>query len=304
MSVYLGIDTSNYTTSAAIAEDGRIILNEKSPLPVKEGERGLRQSDAVFAHIKNLPELMKRIGAHNIDAVGVSAFPRDAEGSYMPCFEAGVAAASAIASLGGKRLYKYSHQRGHIAAALYSAGCTELYRGEFLAFHVSGGTTELLRVKNGAISLVGQTLDLNAGQLIDRVGVKAGMKFPCGAQLERIALEYDGKPIKPRVCVTGLDCNLSGAENQAAKLLDEGKTAEAARYTLEYIGATLIKMTENALIRFGELPILYAGGVMSDRLIRDELESRFDAHFAEPQFSCDNAAGIAYLTFLSENAGQ
>ncbi|MBQ7930319.1 MAG: peptidase M22, partial [Clostridia bacterium] len=92
--LFLGIDTSNYTTSAAICDgEGNILLNAKAPLPVKEGERGLRQSDAVFHHVKNLPEVSRQAGRimdenreKTLVSVGCSATPRDSDGSYMPCF--------------------------------------------------------------------------------------------------------------------------------------------------------------------------------------------------------------------------
>lgn len=292
--LFLGIDTSNYTTSAAVADENGIIENKKLPLPVAEGQRGLRQSDAVFAHIKNIPPLFESLGGVECAAVGYSAYPRDAEGSYMPCFEAGRAAACAIASVTGVKAYPFSHQAGHIRAALYSAGKDELLDGEFLAFHVSGGTTELLHVKNKVIEPVGQTLDLNAGQAVDRAGVLLGLRFPCGAGLEELAGASESP--KPKICVRGLDCNLSGLENKVREMLDSGIAHNIiAAYTLDFIAETIAAMTENAIERFGELPVVYAGGVMSDKRIRARLEARPDTFFAAPEYSCDNAAGCALL---------
>jgi len=292
----LGIDTSNYTTSVSVVENGEVVQNLKLPLPVKEGERGLRQSDAVFAHIKNLPELMPQV-VPGFDAVGVSAYPRDCEGSYMPCFLAGETAAVTAASAMGVPLYRFSHQAGHIRAAVYSSGHNELVGEEFLAFHVSGGTTELLHVKGDKIDLIGGTLDLNAGQVIDRTGVKLGLSFPCGRELEVLA--SNGKsPQKPQISVKGLKCNLSGVENKAAGMLASGTSKEdIAAYIFEFIGKTLEKLTENALVVYPGLPVLYAGGVMSNKLMRKRLTERFTAFFAEPAFSSDNACGTALLCY-------
>lgn len=293
--LFLGIDTSNYTTSAALVQNGEVIANIKRPVKVKEGERGIRQSDAVFSHVQNLPEVMEAIGARKLTAVGVSVRPRDVEGSYMPCFLAGQAAATSIAATAGLPLYPFSHQRGHLMAALYGAGCIDLYGGELLAFHVSGGTTELLHVKGEHIELVGGTLDLNAGQVIDRIGVRLGMKFPCGAALEAISLPFSETDCWSHV--RDMQCNLSGLENKAAAMIAAGKTdAEVAAYTLKSIARTLDKMTEQALERFGRLPVLYAGGVMSNTLIREVLEKKYHGRFAPPALSADNAAGIALLT--------
>jgi len=297
MTRILGIDTSNYTTSAAVVEDGIVKQNLKAPLPVKEGERGLRQSDAVFAHVKNLPELMAQLEYTDFDAVGVSAYPRDCEGSYMPCFLCGIAAASTAAASLGVPLIEVSHQAGHIRAAVYSSGREELIGGEHLAFHVSGGTTEILHVCGSNIELIGGTLDLNAGQVIDRSGVMLGLKFPCGRELEALASE--GKtPVKPKVSVVGTECNLSGVENKVREMIASGEDKRnIAAYVFEFIGATIERLTENALIKYPGLPVLYAGGVMSNRLMRGRLNKRFEAYFAEPEFSSDNACGTALLAY-------
>jgi len=296
MSFYLAIDTSNYTTSVAIAEDDKIIENRKMLLPVKEGERGLRQSDAVFAHIKNLPEIFDGMKKREYTAIGYSATPRDVEGSYMPCFECGKAVAKALSESMSIPLYHFSHQRGHIRAAAYSAGYNNILDEEALAFHVSGGTTELLHIKNGEINLVGGTLDLNAGQCVDRVGVLLGLSFPCGKELEALAGECEKQKVK--TCVNGLECNLSGVENQVMAMINKGVEKDViASYVLDFIGETLAKITKNARAEFGPLPVLYAGGVMSNKRIRKTLSSMFDnTYFASPEFSCDNAAGCALLT--------
>ena len=149
--IILGIDTSNYTTSVAVMTDeGELLANIKRPLLVAEGERGLRQSDAVFSHIKNIPSAMGEARAfidnNKIVAVGVSERPRNQDGSYMPCFLSGVAVAEAISAALCVPLYKFSHPCGHIMAAVYSSGKTELLDKSFGAFHVSGGTTELLKI--------------------------------------------------------------------------------------------------------------------------------------------------------------
>lgn len=309
--LFLGIDTSNYTTSAALCDRaGQVIANLKAPLPVKDGACGLRQSDAVFAHVKNLPGLMEQLrgvlGAPTladcgIEAVGVSATPRDVEGSYMPCFLTGVAAASSIAAVLDVPIYTFSHQNGHIRAALYSSGHTgELAGHPFGAFHVSGGTTEVLYVEPARVgfrvTLVGETGDINAGQAIDRVGVMLGLHFPCGPALERLAAENHRKVPGFAVSVKDCVCHLSGLENMADKLYREtGDRALVADFVLRFIGKTLCRMTEQLLEKYPGLPVLYAGGVMSNRYLQTLLSSKFTSYFAEPAFSADNAAGVSLL---------
>lgn len=305
--VYLGIDTSNYTTSAAFCDaQGQVIANLKVPLPVREGACGLRQSDAVFAHTKNMPTLMAQLrealgDVYTPVAVGVSTTPRDAQGSYMPCFLSGHAVASALCAAMDLPMYTFSHQSGHIRAALYASGRErELGARPFLAFHVSGGTTEVLYVEprhaGFSVTLVGGTADINAGQAIDRVGVMLGLRFPCGPALEALAAQNTAPVPRPRICVKDALCNLSGLENLAEKLYREsGNAALTADYVLQFIGATLERMTAHVLQRYPDTPVLYAGGVMSNRYLQSRLAGCCDASFAAPAFSADNAAGICLL---------
>ena len=301
---FLGIDTSNYTTSLAAVEDGKLLFNLKAPLPVKAGECGLRQSDALFAHTKNLPELFERartlLRGRTVSAVGVSEKPRNAEGSYMPCFLAGVSAAEGIASVSDVPLYRFSHQCGHLRAALFSAGRDELISSPFGAFHISGGTTEMLLVtpdKNGfKTEIVGGTKDLNAGQLVDRIGVALGLAFPAGPALEALASSYEGKPPRKGVKTEDGYIHLSGVENQARKLLEtDGDPAKTAAFVLDHLARAVVAMSLDFRKKH-DLPLLYAGGVMSNAYIRAVVEKSIkDASFAEPALSADNAVGIALL---------
>lgn len=309
----LGIDTSNYTTSAALYDTvSGEVRQEKLLLPVKSGELGLRQSDAVFHHTKQLPIVMGKLfdsTAQVPDAVGVSVRPRNTDGSYMPCFLCGEGLAESVSSVNKIPLYKTSHQIGHILAALYSAKKLELAEEKFIAFHVSGGTTDCLLIQPDSenilnITEIGTSLDLKAGQAVDRVGVMLGLQFPCGKQLEELA-EKSGKQFKIKPMLKDGSCCLSGVENKCGKMLAEGVSPEnTAMYCLQYIYSAIRGMTLYALEKCGKLPIVFAGGVMSDQIIRKQLESEFGAYFAEPEFSCDNAAGTAIFAALQLRKGQ
>ena len=323
--LFVGIDTSNYTTSAALCDEtGRILLNRKIPLPVKEGEKGLRQSDAVFHHVRGIPEAAEALretlalysgDGYRIGCIGYSAYPRDNTGSYMPCFLSGKAAAEFASALLGVPAYAFSHQAGHVMAALASA-CensglekSEMMGKPFLAFHVSGGTTDVLLCRPGSagghlfeIEQVGGTKDINAGQAIDRCGVLMGIPFPCGAEMDLAALRFEGKVRRDKISVDGTHCNLSGLENKSAAMYREtGSAEETSAYVLDFIGRTLEKVTLNALERYGDMPVIYAGGVMSSAYIKKRL-SQYGC-FASPQYSSDNASGTALLArekFFSE----
>ena len=299
--ITLGIDTSNYTTSAALCDGGRL-LHERLPLPVKPGALGLRQSDALFHHTQQLPGLLEalfsQLGKEEpLAAVGVSDKPRCAEGSYMPCFLPGVCVAQSLAAALGIPLFRFSHQQGHLAAVLFNAGRAELLEREFIAFHVSGGTTECLLVKPGLeAEILGGSGDLKAGQLVDRVGVMLGYPFPAGPAVDALAREGALiKGIKPSI--DGMACSFSGLENKLRQMYTRGVSkADVALYCLISVAVTLEALAQGAFARCGNLPLVFTGGVCCSEVIRTLLGERFPgAVFAEPEFSGDNAAGVAML---------
>lgn len=308
MSDYLGFDTSNYTTSAAIFSENGQALSSKKLLPVADGERGLRQSDAVFHHTKQMPEVLEALFSGfdgKISAVGCSSRPCDSVKSYMPCFLVGKSNAFSAAGALDVPYYEFSHQSGHIAAALYSCNRFDLFEKEFIAFHLSGGTTQALLVKPDKKKIIlptviASTLDLNAGQLVDRAGVMMGLKFPCGKELENLALKSE-KRFKINVKLKGDDCCLSGIENWCRDMIFNGeKNEDVALFCLENIKTILDKMTENLLKKYNVKDLVYAGGVMSNSIIRNFIAEKYNAYFALPEYSCDNAVGISVLTYLSE----
>lgn len=311
MSLHLGIDTSNYTTSVAIYDsETKNVIHRKKLLPVKAGERGIRQSDAVFHHTQQLRELIAELGANDVDTVGVSIRPRWADDSYMPCFTVGQTVATSIATIGGKPLYEVSHQEGHVMAALYSAGKLDLVGQEFMAFHVSGGTTESLLIKPSArcpvsATILGTSSDLKAGQAIDRVGVMLGLQFPCGQELEKLALKSTHLDEKDAfgIRVSSVDGNpsLSGVENKCKKMFDDGCAPEdIALFCLRYVERAIVAMLDYA---DNKLPVVFSGGVMSNSILQSALRAHCESlgresYFATPEFSSDNAAGVAILASL------
>lgn len=301
---YLGIDTSNYRTSAALfdAETGEW-QNSGRLLDVPAGSLGLRQSDALFQHTLHLHEMIAGLPAGTpVRAVCVSTRPRAVEGSYMPCFLAGVNVARSAAHLIGVPIYECSHQQGHLAAAACSANALELLQEEFYAWHLSGGTTELLHVTPGPNGLchaecIGGTTDLAAGQIVDRCGVLLGLPFPAGTALEELAAQSGSADFfRPRV--TDSFFSLSGVENKFKKLYDDGAAAsDIAAFTLRTILSAVETATKQALEK-KKLPVLCAGGVMSNRMLQERMRVRFGARFAEPVLSGDNAVGAAILAAL------
>lgn len=304
MSACLGFDTSNYTTSAAWYDphSGQTV-QQKQILPVQPGRMGLRQSDAVFHHVRQLPEVLERLrqaGGEGFDCVAASDRPQEAEGSYMPCFLVGAGAARELAAAMGVPCHRVTHQQGHVAAAALGAKRLDLLERPFLAFHVSGGTTDALVVEPSAPSVItcrvaARSLDLKAGQLIDRVGGMLGLSFPAGPALEALAGQAQ-ETYRPRIPLREGCCSLSGVQNQCEAMRHKGApAAEIARFCLDSVRQALDGMTQELLARYPGRPLLYAGGVMSNALLQKALGDKYEASFAPPAFSADNAAGVALL---------
>ena len=297
----IGFDTSNYTTSIAYL-DGEKGLNVSQLLPVREGELGLRQSDAVFHHTKSLPELSGRLFSHTdlgaITAVGVSTRPRAVEGSYMPCFMVGYSHAKLLADALNVPLVECSHQQGHIAASLWSAGRLELMDMPHLAWHLSGGTTELLLVspngKNVTCECIGGTSDISAGQLIDRTGQMLELPFPAGKHLDALWQEAKNTDVF-RVKCPQMTFSLSGVQNKVAAYYEKcNHRAETAAYALRCVSYAVLTATKNALKEYPGLPVVFSGGVASNSMLRQIL-APLNLIFSQPQYSTDNAMGVAIL---------
>ena len=306
----LGFDTSNYTTSAAVFGCG-MAGNRGKLLTVPEGALGLRQSDALFQHVKRLHLMVEQLRTDGflgrISAVGASTRPREVDGSYMPCFLVGEGEGRALAAALGVPFYPCSHQQGHIAAAAWSAGREDLMDKPHLAWHLSGGTTELLRVEPEGhtvrAEVVGGTSDIAAGQLIDRAGGLIGLSFPAGKALDALYGEAD-VALDFRVKLKELTFSLSGMENQVKGLLEKGeKPANIARFAIDTIANVVVRATREAQRRWPGLPVLCSGGVASNRQLRTAMERECGAVFAKPQYSTDNALGVAILTHRALERG-
>lgn len=302
----IGVDTSCYTTSLACYGENGIECDLRTMLPVEHGARGLRQSEGFFLHMKRLetmvPELLGRAG-RGVSCVCVSVKPRDEEPSYMPVFRAGVAAAAILASALDVPLLQTTHQRGHLSAALI--GNESLEDNRFLALHLSGGTTDLLDCGETVVKL-GGSLDLCAGQLVDRIGVALGLGFPAGKELEALAVKSGGGLSAPSF-VRGLGCSFSGAETKLLGFIADGAPKEDAAFAVYgNVVNTVDKLLHNACGQTDVQDVLVMGGVATSALLRRMLKERADKrrrgyalHFGKPELSGDNAVGVARMGYVN-----
>ena len=366
--VYLGIDTSCYTTSVAIMDEAGALLGEaRQILSVRPGRCGLQQSEMVFQHTRNLPRLMEEavgqvigcvktgagsvangvavadeastagasglaglaVAGYELAAIGVSGYPRPLEGSYMPAFLAGLSVARSVAAVTGAQLEVISHQENHLEAGLWSAGGPDVDR--FLLLHASGGTTDVLlaeRQQNGRyrITEVGGSMDLHAGQFVDRIGVALGLQFPTGPALEALAekalartaevsasvseqsvasVSEAGAGAAPMVelpvSVRKLQVSLSGPCTAALRKLEAGAEPAALALGVEHaLAETFARVLRNGAQEYRVRDVLLVGGVGSNNYIRQHVERklaklRYPVRLWVPEgrYSCDNATGCA-----------
>ena len=320
MKVALGFDTSCYTTSAAaINQQGQVVAFARKLLPVEAGQRGLRQSEAVFAHVRQIPQVMRELQQQlqpldaQIVAICASDRPSDGEDSYMPVFTVGLGHATTAAALLNVPLYTTTHQRGHIAAGMIG---NQPLKQPHLALHISGGTTDLLLCSEEKIDLLGASLDLHAGQLVDRIGVSLGMGFPAGPALEQLALSCTeaSQALIPCSMEKGdLSCHLSGAETKVLQLMKAEKISreQAALEVFDLLGRTISRMLLAGSQKTGAKQALVVGGVASSMLLRRMIAMRLkkarhplQVVFGDPRYSADNSAGVAAIgmqQYLKEN---
>jgi len=319
--MFLGIDTSAYTTSLAVVDDnGSLLYDRRLLLEVPKGEQGLRQSKALFYHLQNLPKLTKEVfnqfRSESFKALAVSVQPRPGTESYMPVFLAGRQLAESLAAVLQIPLGQTTHQEGHLAAGLWSAGCFHLYR--FLAVHLSGGTTDIMLVENDwrdilrfQIELLGTSADLHAGQFVDRIGVAMGLPFPAGPALEQLAQSgraaggncSQGPAVVIKSAVKGYNMSFSGAEAAALRLLARNVAREKVAGAVEQcLAISLEKVLRRAVEETGIKDILLVGGVAANGYLRQRLSKRLEhpavgakLYFPHKAYSSDNAVGVSII---------
>lgn len=317
--VILGLDTSNYTTSMSLMSlDGELVYDARKLLPVDHGKRGLRQSEALFYHVQQLPylsnEISQKSDEFHIVAISASTRPRPVEDSYMPVFLAAKSYGEITSNLFHIPFYEFSHQEGHIEAALWSENIH--MKEEFIAIHISGGTTEVLVVKprdiGYDIEIIGGTSDLSAGQFIDRVGVAMGLEFPSGKSLEEISRVCSELSLNVPVSVTKNKISFSGPETHFSRLIKESNASKAdiAYGVFHCVARSLELLVKNIGKQYPIKNLLIVGGVASNNQIRSYLLEKLapeniHIYFAAPKYCTDNAVGISSLgvsKYLKQNS--
>lgn len=309
MDAYIGFDTSCYTTSIAVIDSkGKLMFDGRRALRIKQGEKGLRQSEGVFQHVRNLGDLSSSQAEAweglDIVAAAASVKPRPVKGSYMPVFTVGENTARVVATAAGIPFFATTHQENHLMAGLWSAGGPQSER--FLTVHLSGGTTELLHtLRKGSeftVEIVGGTQDISAGQFIDRIGVAMGLPFPSGPHLEKIVdgAGNRGPHLDIKCFTEGTTISFSGPETRVKRLLESKEDRAGIAYSIFLsVAQGLGKIIKEACDKFALSDVLMVGGVSSNKYIRKYIKENLDysLYFPDAVYCSDNAVGTALIAF-------
>jgi len=306
MTYILGIDTSAYTTSIALidAQSNKILADERKVLEVGKGQKGLRQQEAVFQHLKNLPVLYGKITQDitKVKTICVSSKPRNSEDSYMPVFTVGQNFGKVISRTLDCSYIEYSHQENHISASLIDNYKNIDHR--FLAVHISGGTTEFVSAEKGIkgfeTKIVGGTKDITFGQLIDRIGILTEFPFPCGKHMEEYLAGKRVDEIKTPAVSGSSYINLSGMENYYGNLVNKYTRETVINSLFKYIAECILHIIRS-LSHFNFKTVIISGGVASNSRIRNYLIDNikeYEIIFPSVENSSDNAVGLAFLPII------
>ena len=310
--VVIGFDTSNYRTSvAAVTLDGEILVNHRELLPVSSGERGLRQSDAVFAHIRQLRNseeaLREKLKGTWIAAVAASTKPRDGGESYMPVFQVGHTAGSMMAAALAFSGFRYLHSRQqtdfyHSLPVSRTRLFLAVNLNSFLIAAVpcllmSLVSAMIIQISTGAATCVPWALGQTCLQLCFFLGF-------CMTALLAVVKGKSGALLGVSLENGDLTCHLSGAETKVQQWIREGSMAreDMAREIYDLLARTLVRMLKAGAEKSGCREALVTGGVAASALLRQLMAERKaktrgcpEIVFGRPEMSGDNAVGVALI---------
>jgi len=303
----LGIESTAHTFSASVVTDtDGVVTNAKDVYMPPEGS-GIHPAEAAEHHlavaVRVVREALERknergSGIDEIDAVAYSMGP-----GLGPCLRVGAVTARTLALSTGKPLVAVNHAVGHI-----ELGCLLTGAKSPLVLLISGGHTMVVAHSNGVWRVLGETLDLTLGQLLDQMGRYVGFASPCGSKIEEAASE-SSRYLKLPYTVKGNDVSFSGVLTAAKKLVDGGASFEDVCYSLQETAfAITAEVTERALAFTGARELLVVGGVAANRRLSEMLGIMAGRHRAKvkvvpQQFSGDCGAQIAWTGLLAFRAG-
>lgn len=301
MVTVLGIESTAHTFGVGIVRDGEILANEREMYTTEEG--GIIPVDSAKHHRKLAPEIYScalekaGINEEEIDAVSFSQGP-----GLPPCLLAGRDFSRDLALRLKKPLVPVNHCVAHLEVGRVTGA------KDPVLLYCSGANTQVIAYAAGKYRVFGETLDVGVGNFIDNFARYAGLGFPGGPKIEKIAREST-KLIELPYKVKGMDIALSGILTNLRQKLEKGFELKDLAYSMqETVFAMLVETAERALAHVGKDELLLGGGVACNSRLQEMTKIMCDERLAEffvPErpLLVDNGAMIAYLGEIMFGAG-
>lgn len=302
----LGIESTAHTLSFGLVDPNGIPFPSCSGT-VSPDEGGIHPREAADHHKDVAPVLLEKILQQNeLDISDIGAVSYSQGPGLAPCLRVGAAIARGISSRLGIPLIGVNHCVAHIEIGRDQCGCIDP-----VLLYVSGGNTQVIARLDGRYRVLGETLDIGIGNMLDKFARTQGIPFPGGPVIEKLAAQWLAENPNPSMdglelpyAVRGMDLAFSGVMTAAQRLLDSGESLGAVCWSLqEHAFSACVEVAERAMAHTGKSELLLGGGVACNMRLRKMCElmadERESVSFAPPRMYCiDNGTMIAKLGFL------
>jgi len=302
--ICLGIESTADNLGVGVASsDGIILANESSTHVPEEG--GIHPREAARHHAAAIGNVLTgALKIAGIEATDINFIAFSQGPGLGPCLRTGATAARALAAFLGIPLVGVNHCVAHIEIGRLSTGAEDP-----LVLYVSGGNTIVSGFEAGRYRIFGETLDIAVGNCLDAFAREAGLAYPGGPAVEKLALEGETL-VDPPYIVKGMDLSFSGLLTSTVQKLRSGHLRlEDLCFSLQEVAyAMLGEVTERALAHTEKEELLLTGGVAANKRLRSVIASIAEEHGASPRFvpqgyAADNGAMIAWTGVLAYESG-
>ena len=300
----MGVESTAHTFSVSVmSSTGRILSNAKSVYKPPEGS-GIHPFEAAQSHLA----AATRVVSEALNTAGLSLVDMDAVCYAMgpglgPCLRVGGVVARTLAASANLPLVPVNHAVGHI-----ELGCLLTGAKDPVVLLVSGGHTMVISYSGGRWRVLGESLDLTLGQLLDQFGRHHGLASPCGRAVEEAAAK-SSRYLHLPYSVKGNDVSFSGMLTASKNLLDRGSPFEEVCYSIQETAFAMVtEVTERALAFTGKKEVMIVGGVAANRRLSSMMAQMASRHSAVVtmtplEYSGDCGAQIAWTGWLASRCG-
>ena len=300
--IVLGIESTAHTFSIGWV-DGLGVPGKSISAFVRPVEGGIHPREAADHHAQHAGRILGELLADNVDSSQVKAIAFSQGPGLGPCLRIGASVARSLALQMDVPLVGVNHCVAHIEVGRERCDCDDP-----VLLYASGGNTQVIARLDGRYRVLGETLDIGIGNMLDKFAREQGIPFPGGPKVEQLAREWLEQNPNPSLeglelpyAVQGMDLAFSGLLNAALNLVNKGVPLQAVCWSLqEHAFAACVEVAERAMAHAGKSELLLGGGVACNDRLRDMCavmsSSRGATSHVPEKFLCvDNGSMIATL---------